>query len=344
MKRIALDAMGGDLGPGVVVLAAAQSLAEHPDIHLSLVGQPEALEHLMAAQHLNSHERCSLVPASEVVKMDESPASAVRNKRDSSMRVAIDLVKAGQVHACVSAGNTGALMATAHFVLKTLPGVSRSAIVASFPTQNFDRQVRIMDLGANVESSAEQLYQFAVMGSILAQALDPEGRKPKLGLLNIGHEAIKGVDVVKEAAERIEANKAINYIGFVEGNQIFTGRADVVICDGFVGNITLKACEGLAKMFGSYTKELFKANWLTKCAGLIARPVLKKLAMQLDPRDRNGATLLGLNGIVVKSHGGAGVKAYMSAIDEAVLEVSKNVPELIRHQVAEALTEGEPVQ
>lgn len=320
---IAIDAHGGDHGPSVTVPAALKVLSAKPDLRLLLVGQQDQLtEQLRQHDAAAFGDRLSIHHASQVVGMDESPASAMRNKKDSSMRVAINLVKSGDAEACVSAGNTGALMATARFVLKMLPGIKRPAIVTAIPT--IHGHVHMLDLGANVDSSAEVLQQFGIMGSILVQAIEDNPR-PKVGLLNIGHEDIKGNETIKHAGSLLK-NSPINYIGYVEGNDIFTADLDVVACDGFVGNVALKTIEGLAQMISSIMKEEFTRNLLTKASGLVALPVINALRGRLDNRKYNGATLLGLNGTVIKSHGSADCFAYSQAILEAYKEVQHNVP------------------
>lgn len=327
--------MGGDYGPEVTVLAGLDVLSRNPDLDLIFVGQEEKILPLLKSNGKKLSGRYSLVHATEVVAMDEPPAQALRTKKDSSMRVAINLVKEGKAQACVSAGNTGALMATARFVLKTLPGVDRPAIITRFPSQTY-KEVRVLDLGANVDSSAEQLFQFAVMGAAMVAAEENVNR-PTVGLLNVGEEDIKGTPEIKEAAELLSQCPDVNYIGFVEGNDLFSGEVDVVVCDGFVGNITLKACEGLAQLVKNRTKEAFQKNWITKLSALPAIPVLKTLMKRIDPRRQNGATLLGLNGIVVKSHGGADRMSFGYAIEVASLGVSKNIPEQIRQRLQAVL-------
>lgn len=329
--------MGGDHGPDVVIPAAIQVLASQPDLHLILVGDAAQLE-----KKLERHKRfvefshqISVRHASQQVTMDESPSRALRLKKDSSMRVAVNLVKTGEAAACVSAGNTGALMATAKYVLKTLPGIDRPAIATALPTMR--GHTHMLDLGANVEVTAEHLFEFAVMGSVLTSAVDncPE---PKVGLLNIGQEEMKGNERVREAA-RLLNQSPLNYVGFIEGDDIYKGTVDVVVCDGFVGNISLKTTEGVAKMIAYYVRREFKRNWFTRLAGLIAMPVLRALREKIDPRRYNGASLLGLQGIVIKSHGGADVYSFQHAIQEAVLEVRKNVPVRITNQLSEFLSE-----
>jgi glycerol-3-phosphate acyltransferase PlsX len=330
---IALDAMGGDHGPSVVIPAALRVLREVPQLVIILVGDQEALMAELAVHKAQPGPRLKIVHASQKVEMDDKPSLALRNKKDSSMRVAINLVKSGDAQACVSAGNTGALMATARFVLKTLPGIDRPAIIASLPTMK--GHTHVLDLGANVDAGAENLFEFAVMGSVLTSAVE-NIQSPTIGLLNIGEEEVKGNERVKEAARLLSAS-SLNYIGFVEGDDIFKGTVDVVVCDGFVGNISLKTTEGVAKMIAHFMRQEFKRNLLTRLAGIIALPVLRALRERIDPRRYNGASLLGLQGIVVKSHGGADVLAYSYAIHEAIMEVKKNVPQRISSQVEAAL-------
>lgn len=330
-KTISIDAMGGDYGPEVTVLAGLDVLKRHPDLHLIFVGLEEKILPLLKSTGKKLSGNYSVIHASEIVAMDEPPALALRTKKDSSMRVAINLVKEGKADACVSAGNTGAFMATARFVLKTLPGVDRPALITRFPSET-TKEVRLLDLGANVNSSAEQLFQFAVMGSAMVAAEENIAR-PTVGLLNVGEEDIKGTPEIKEAAELLANCPDVNYIGFVEGNQLFSGVVDVIVCDGFVGNITLKACEGLARLVKNRTKEAFQRNWMTRLSALPAVPVLKTLMKRIDPRRQNGATFLGLNGIAVKSHGGADRMSFGYAIEVAILGVSKNIPELIRQRL-----------
>jgi len=327
--------MGGDHGPNVVVPAALSVLKEVKDLKLILVGDYDGLTEELKSQGADVGPRLQLKHASQQVEMDELPSVALRGKKDSSMRVAINLVREGEASACVSAGNTGALMATSRFVLKTLPGIDRPAIISALPTTN--GHTHMLDLGANVDSSADVLFQFAVMGSVLVQAVDGT-KKPRVGLLNIGEEEIKGNERVKEAA-RLLAKSNINYVGYVEGNDIFKGAVDVVVCDGFVGNVALKTTEGVASMISHFMKENFSRNLFTKFAAIIAMPVLKALKSRIDPRCYNGASFVGLNGIVIKSHGGADAFAFANAIKEAIREVEKSVPEKINLQLENLLTE-----
>ncbi len=332
---IALDAMGGDVGPAVVVPAALQVLSEVPNLSIVLVGDETVLKDALASRNAQPGEQLRLQHASQKVEMDDKPSLALRGKKDSSMRVAINLVKAGEAQACVSAGNTGALMATARFVLKMLPGIDRPAICTSLPTTK--GHTHMLDLGANVDTSAENLLEFAVMGSVLTSAVE-NLPSPSIGLLNIGEEEVKGNERVKEAARLLSAS-SLNYVGYVEGDDIYKGKVDVVVCDGFVGNVALKTSEGVAKMIGDAMKEEFQRNLLTRLAALAALPVLNALRRRFDPRRYNGASLLGLQGIVVKSHGGADVLAFACAIREALTEVEKNVPQRISSHLAALLNE-----
>lgn len=335
---IAVDAMGGDYGPPVVVPAALRALVKCHLLHLILVGDRAALEHELSSTQLSDNDKTRLTirHTTQKVDMDEPPAHALRTKKDSSMRVAVNLVKEGQAHACISAGNTGALMATARFVLKTLPGIERPAIISTFPTLPGKKNMRMLDLGANVDTSAEHLFQFAAMGSVLTTAVEGIAH-PAVYLLNIGHEDIKGNEQVKQTANLLSASSNINYVGFIEGDQIYNGDADVVICDGFVGNVALKTTEGVAVFIKKILKEEFHRSWLTKLAGLISAPILKAVAKRIDPDRYNGATLLGLQGIVIKSHGGAKVPAWTYAIEEAIIQAQKNVPQLIKAKVEQLL-------
>ncbi len=314
---LAIDAMGGDHGTTVTIPAAVEYLKQFPDDTIILVGIPDAIEAELRTLGMNSGVHLRIHPASEVVGMDEQPQSALRGKKDSSMRVSIDLVKSGEALACVSAGNTGALMATARYVLKTIQGIDRPAIASYLPTVN--GQVCVLDLGANTDCNADHLLQFALMGSTLVTALQHKPN-PTVGLLNIGSEDIKGNEVVKQAAELLGASD-LNFYGNVEGNDIFKGTTDVVVCDGFVGNVALKTTEGLAQMLGGFLREEFGRNLFSKLAALVALPVLNAFKRRVDPRRYNGASLLGLKGIVVKSHGSADIFAFRCAIERAAEEV-----------------------
>lgn len=327
--------MGGDFGPPVTVPAALEVLAKHPGLRLILVGDESILRQALQRRSYDT-SRLSIQHASQRVEMDELPSQALRNKKDSSMRVAINLIKEGNAQACVSAGNTGALMATARFVLKTLPGIDRPAIVSTFPTRNPHKNMRMLDLGANVDSSAEDLVQFAVMASVLASAVD-NIENPKIYLLNIGEEEIKGNELVKQTAQLLTNLKSINYVGYIEGDSIYQGDADVVVTDGFVGNVALKTTEGVAILIGKMMKEAFMRNWWTKLAGLMVKPILKSFVNRIDPARYNGATFIGLKGTVIKSHGGTSIRGFTHAIEEAIVEVEKNIPERIQHEVEQLL-------
>jgi glycerol-3-phosphate acyltransferase PlsX len=333
---IAVDAMGGDHGPSVTVPAAVGMLTKHPALQIILVGDESILQESLKVQSRYDRARLSIHHTSQRVEMDESPAVAMRTKKDSSMRVAINLVKDGVAAACVSAGNTGALMATARFVLKTLPGIDRPAIISTFPTRLSGKNVRMLDLGANVDSSAEHLFQFAIMGSVLASAVD-HIELPKVCLLNIGEEDIKGNEQVKETARLLAQATAINYQGYIEGDKIYRGDVDVIVCDGFVGNVALKTSEGVVGFVGHLVKVAFKRNMLTRLAAVCALPVIKSIARRIDPDHYNGASLIGLQGIVIKSHGGAKTPAFAHAIEEAMIQVEKNILELIRTKVEQLL-------
>lgn len=335
--QIAIDMMGGDHGLPVTLAAAARFINERPHVTVLLVGDEVLLRSQLATYHLIEGERVVIVHAPEVVAMGESPAVALRTKKKSSMRIAIDCVRDGSAQAAVSAGNTGALMATAKFVLKMLPGIDRPAICTALP--NRKGHTHVLDLGANVECNADHLFQFAVMGSVLVEAYD-DNPSPRVGLLNVGAEAIKGNDTVKAAAALLAAGP-INYIGYVEGDDIYKGDVDVVVCDGFVGNVALKASEGLAKMITQFLREEFSRGLLSKLAAVIAMPVLKRLKKRLDPGRYNGASFLGLQGIVIKSHGGADVAAFMSALNVALREIEKDVPRRIDLRLGQLLNEKE---
>ena len=327
---VAVDAMGGDHGPSVTVPASIAFLEATPDARVILVGLQAPLDAAVAREKSGARERLSIRAASEVVDMDEPPADALRKKKDSSLRVAINLVKEGAADACVSAGNTGALMAIARFVLKTLPGIDRPAIASQLPTKK--GVTTALDLGANVNCTPDQLVQFAAMGSALVTAVDGIER-PTVGLLNIGEEDIKGSEAVKEASERLKASQ-LNFYGNVEGDDIYKGTTDVVVCDGFVGNVALKTSEGLAQMLYEFLKAEFTRNPMTRLAALVAYPVLMSFKRRSDPRHYNGATLVGLKGVVVKSHGGADAVAFRFALEKAYAEVAHGVLDRIAQRIA----------
>jgi len=326
---IALDVMGGDFGPEVIIPAAQSVLDKRDDLAIILVGKEDEIRSCASRHDIEINDRLIVHHASEVVGSHDDPASAMRKKKDSSMRVAINLVHQGEAQAIVSAGNTGALMATARFVLKTLPGINRPAICTTIPSMT--GQTHMLDLGANADCTAENLLQFAIMGSVLAEAMENIA-SPKVGLLNIGHESTKGNVLVKRANDLL-VDAPLNYIGYVEGDDIYNGSVDVVVCDGFVGNVSLKTSEGVAKMITSFMKEEFKKGLYGKMAALIALPVLKAFKKRIDPRAYNGASLLGLKGIVIKSHGGADAFAFSKAIEIALLEINKSVPLHIREHI-----------
>jgi phosphate acyltransferase len=327
---IAVDAMGGDHGPSVTVPASLDFLAANPQTELLLVGLKEPLEAELARACPGGHPRLTLVLVTQVVGMDEDVRTAIRTKKNSSMRVAIDLVKEGRAQACVSAGNTGALMGTAKFVLKMLPGIDRPAICAVLPTRK--GQVYALDLGANADCTPEHLVQFAIMGATLVRAVEGKDN-PTVGLLNIGSEEIKGNDVVKKAGEMLRQSP-VNFHGNVEGDDIYEGTTDVVVCDGFVGNVALKTSEGLAKMLGDFLKEEYTRSLLSRLAALVSMPVIRRFRRRVDHRRYNGAALLGLRGIVVKSHGSADRLAFATALERANSEASHGLLDRIGEEIS----------
>lgn len=330
---IAIDAMGGDFGPRSIVQASIACLSASPSLHLTLVGQSSLLEELVSGFSAADRARLQILDAAEVIGMDERPSQALRGKPDSSMRVALELVRDGKAQACVSAGNTGALMALSRAVLKTLPGIDRPAMVAAIPTCT--GYCQLLDLGANVDCTAEQLYQFAVMGSVAAQALGVQ--RPRVALLNVGTEDIKGNQQVRLAANLLQGARGLNYVGFIEGDGLYRGAADVVVCDGFVGNILLKSSEGLATMVAQRIEQTFRRGLLSRLAGAVAMPLLKRVQADLAPARHNGASFLGLQGIVVKSHGAAGVEGFQSAIQRALIEIQENLPRRLHGRLEDLL-------
>ena len=329
--------MGGDFGPAVTVPASLVFLKSHPDASLILVGQPEVLQKHPQFAQLQAHPRCQVTAATEVVSMDDPIEIALRRKKNSSMRVAVNLVKDGSAQAAVSAGNTGALMAIARYVLKTMDGIDRPAIATQLPNAK-GGATTVLDLGANVDCTEEHLLQFAVMGSALVTAIS-NNPSPTVGLLNIGEEAIKGSEVIKKAGEllRHAGNSGdLNFYGNVEGNDIFKGTTDIVVCDGFVGNVALKTSEGLASMIGNFMKVEFSRNIFTKLAAIVAYPVLTAFKKRMDHRRYNGAALLGLHGLVFKSHGSADVFAFERALHRAYGAASNNLLERVRERIAHA--------
>ena len=327
LLHIAIDAMSGDRGPSVCVPAALAAAREFADVRFTLIGRQADLERELSG---SAPANVSCLFAADVVEMTDHPREALRRKKDSSMRRAIDLVKANDANACVSAGNTGALMATAHFVLKMLPGVERPAIVSLIPSRG--GHTYMLDLGANASCTPVQLCQFAVMGSVLAADLEGAHERPRVGLLNIGEEEIKGNDTVQGAHILIAASD-VNYVGFVEGHDIFSDKVDVVVTDGFTGNVALKSMEGAARLIADAMREEFTRTTLRKLGALAVKPVLNALRTRLDPRQYNGASMIGLNGIVIKSHGGADLFGFQRAIEVAVLEARNGVPAQIAQRL-----------
>ena len=326
--------MGGDQGPLVSIPSAIMAIEHQPNLQLILCGDEQIITTVLArcgvsAAQLETHPQLSIYPTTQVVEMDEKPAIAMRTKKNSSMRKALDLVQEGKAQACVSAGNTGALFSMAHFVLKNLPGVARPALISSLPTNNKNKHVFMLDLGANVFCDSHVLYQFGVMGSIMAAQVDGI-KAPRVALLNMGEESIKGSDHIKLAAVELSENKAINYVGFIEGSDIFSNKADVIVCDGFVGNVALKTCEGVARMLYNRSKSAFTTNLSMRLFGFLFKSSFKKLFKSMNPDQYNGASLIGLRGIVIKSHGNANSMAFFSAILEAVKEVERQVPAKIK--------------
>ncbi len=333
--KVSIDASGGDYGIPVTIEAGINALSKYEDLQIHFVGESLSIENELKKHRKSNlfNNRIDITHATEVITMDESPSNALRRKKDSSMRIAINLVKDGITDACVSAGNTGALMAIARFVLKTIDGVDRPAIMSSVPT--ITGHNHMLDLGANIDSKPETLLQFAIMGSIAVQHTE-NIQKPSIGLLNVGVEDMKGHEKIQATADLLK-NSSLNYQGFVEGDDIYKGVVDVIVCDGFEGNIALKASEGVANMVSHYIKESFNKNLLTKIVALFAKPVLKNFKAKVDPGKHNGASLLGLKGVVVKSHGNADVDSFLQAIKEAYLEAHAKITEKISEQLTQEL-------
>ncbi len=333
---VALDAMGGDFGPRVTVPAAVQALSHFPELKVILIGDQTEIDQQLSLLDYEPNTRLSVVHSDRVISNSEKPSLALRNSAGSSMRMAIDLVSDGKADACVSAGNTGALMALSRFRLKLLPGIDRPALVSALPTASGGK-TWMLDLGANVSSDADSLFQFAVMGAALAE--QHLGRPARVAILNIGAEEIKGNDLVKRCSEMLSQTNAVNFIGYIEGNQLLIDAADVVVCDGFVGNVCLKACEGTAQLFIDRLKKKFLGSSIK---GWIAKKLFSELFTELktlNPDQYNGASLLGLRGIVIKSHGSADVPAVVNAISEAVHEVNRQVPSHISDRLEAVLLE-----
>lgn len=333
---LALDAMGGDFGPQVTVPASLRALERFPSLRISIFGDKDAITRYIPeySPHL---ERLTIEHCSQIVTMNDRPLTAVRNRRDSSMRKAIDMVQQKEANACVSAGNTGVLMAMAKLVLKTLPGIDRPALISTLPTLK-DKPVYMLDLGANVSCDSDALLQFAVMGSVVAQKVN-KINFPRISLLNVGEEDMKGNDVVKHTAELLKETIQLNYIGFIEGHQIFDGDTDVIVCDGFVGNISLKTTEGVANLLIEHLRKAAQSSLAMRFLSLIATPFLKNVICKVKPDQYNGASLLGLRGIVIKSHGNADQDAFFTAIKQAVAEVEQQVPDRIQDSLESILLE-----
>ncbi len=335
---IAVDAMGGDRGVDLVIPAAIRAVKKHPNLELILVGQQKVINEKLRRRKAHRHAQITVHHASEEVGMDESPAIALRTKKDSSMRVAINLVKEEQADACVSAGNTGALLATARFVLKTIPGVDRPAILGMIPARNKEGYIRLIDMGANIRCTEEHLFQFAAMGSVLAQAVD-DMKKPRVALLNVGEEDIKGHEEIRAAAKLLEACEDINYTGFIEGNNLFTDSADIIVCDGFAGNIALKSIEGFAGFMKHMILQAMKRNIFNKLMAAAAAPIFVYIRSAVNPANYNGARFIGLRGTVIKSHGGTTVVGFVAAIERAMRDVRVDVPQLISAEVGKLLSQ-----
>lgn len=324
---LAIDAMGGDVGPRVTVPATFDILRRQPQLKVVLLGNASQIQAEFPSDYAAFADRLTVRHCEQAVAMDEKPSSTIRHKRESSMWHAVGMVANGEVQAAVSAGNTGALMAMSLLQLRTLPGISRPAICSKIPTS--EGSSYLLDMGANLDCSAEQLHQFAGMASLTAMAVDGI-KSPSVGLLNIGSEEIKGRAEIQAAAELFKADDSINYIGFVEGDSLFAGVADIVVCDGFSGNVALKSAEGVATMFSNALRESLSKNLLGRLAGLLAKPALLAMKHRLSPSTYNGASLLGLNGVVIKSHGGADCAGFSRAIEVAIHEAEQNLPALIR--------------
>lgn len=332
---IALDVMGGDYGPRSTIPAAIEAVKKYPHLNAILCGHSQFIQSELQKLEVLNHPRLSIVHCEQVVTMDENPTHALRSKRKSSMRIALDLVAEGKADACVSSGNTGALISIAHYVLKMLPGVKRPALVTTLPTTS-DEHVYLLDLGANIRCDAETLSQFAVMGSVVVQEVE-QISSPKVALLNVGEEEIKGHEEIKKAAKILKRIDQLNYAGYIEGNHIFSGKANVVVCDGFVGNVALKTCEGISNLLIYKLKNHFQKQYYNKLLNFILLPLIKKLYNKLNPDQYNGASLIGLRGIVVKSHGNASSQAFLSAIDTAVKEVQRQLPDKIKGKLEQVL-------
>lgn len=332
-RILALDIMSGDESPRSRIQAALKALKSYPDLHLLLVGDVSLIESYLDDAKAD-RQRLSLVRADKTVAMDQKPSQALRSRKETSMWVALDLVARGQAQACVSAGNTGALMAMGRFALKTFTGIDRPAIAGSIPTSS--GSALMLDMGANVDCSSQHLYQFAVMGAQLVQAVYGV-QHPRVGLLNIGVEDNKGNEQVRGADRLLRADERLNYIGYVEGGGLFSGQVDVIVCDGFAGNIALKTGEGVAKLIHKRMLGLFQKSRWRRCLAFFVMPLLREFSRSVDPVLYNGASLLGLQGIVIKSHGGADAKGFYQAICEAVNEVDNDVPRRLAADVEQMM-------
>jgi glycerol-3-phosphate acyltransferase PlsX len=334
---LALDIMGGDNGPHIIFPAVLTALQQSPHLHFILCGPLPLMSQWLDKQLTSIQTRISLSDCPQLVAMDEAPAHALRHKKNSSMRRILDLVANNQADACVSGGNTGALISMAYFVLKTLPGIDRPALITVVPTIN-NGKVYFLDLGANINCDSEVLFQYAVMGSVLAEHI-ANIKQPKVALLNVGSEEIKGNDQVKKTARLLTDAKNINYIGYVEGNDIFSQKADVIVTDGFVGNVALKSWEGLVKFTIQEVKKASQRNWFSRIVAKIAMPLFRGIYLRMKPDQYNGASLIGLRGIVVKSHGDASSEAFLYAIREAIQQVEMQVPDKIKYKIEAVLME-----
>ncbi|RRJ84701.1 phosphate acyltransferase PlsX [Aestuariirhabdus litorea] len=331
---VALDAMSGDLGPREAVLAAVSSLQEHPELSLILVGDTPILRQHLSDCPPYDRSRLSIAHAADVINMDDKPSVALRSKRASSMRIALEQVSLGAAQACISCGNTGALMALGRFLLKTFPGIDRPAIITRLPTES--GFTYMLDLGANVDCTGDHLYQFAAMGAAMVEALH-QLPSPRIRLLNVGSEEMKGNEQVRLAARLIKHNEALNYQGFIEGSELFSGVCELIVCDGFVGNIALKTSEGVGRMLQHNLQQIATSSWYTRLASLLLKPYIEKLLHSGDPDRYNGASLLGLQGIVIKSHGQSDSKRIQQAIRQAMAEAKNNVPTLLNEHLEQLL-------
>ena len=332
---IALDVMSGDNGPAPAILGSIKALQSIDDLRVDLVGDQDIINQALESIDMSLRERITIIHTKEFIKMDEDILSAIRNKKQSSMRLSINRVKNNEAHACVSAGNTGALMSLSKIILKTIDGIDRPAICTSLPTKK--KFMQVLDLGANIECNAQNLYQFAVMGSSVVKSLEISDN-PRVGLLNIGAEEFKGRDEIKVAADLLNKSN-INYVGFVEGNGMFSGDYDVIVTDGFTGNIALKSIEGVAGMIKHFIKSEYNKNFYNKLSAIVSLPVMKGVKKKMDPRVYNGASFLGLNGIVIKSHGSADDFSYSNAIQTAYYESKNNLLANIKAYTARELNE-----